>query len=32
MIWDERIDEKLRNHDAYEIGKDERYRKRYRTK
>ena len=23
MIWDERIDEKLRNHDAYETGKDE---------
>ena len=23
MIWDERIDEALRNHDAYENGKDE---------
>ena len=23
MIWDERIEEKLRNHDAYENGKDE---------
>ncbi len=25
MIWDERIDEALRNHDAYENGKDEGY-------
>ena len=23
MIWDERIEESLRNHDAYENGKDE---------